>query len=110
MVYYTAQGEPWGECKSEETIVFLHGFCGGSSAYEWSKVYPAFAAEYRVLAPDLIGCGRSDHPTHSYTAEDCIEIITEFMEQTCPVPTTVKTYQKSAIGNGGQGQHCKQNR
>lgn len=87
--YYTAQGHPWNENASKETLVFLHGFGGGSSAYEWSKVYPAFAADYRILAPDLIGWGRSDHPARNYQAEDYIGTIVEFMEQTCPVPTTV---------------------
>jgi pimeloyl-ACP methyl ester carboxylesterase len=89
MVYYTVQGEPWDELTSKETLVFLHGFGGGSSAYEWSKVYPAFAAEYQVLAPDLIGWGRSDHPARSYQAEDYIAVVIEFMEQTCHAPTTV---------------------
>jgi pimeloyl-ACP methyl ester carboxylesterase len=89
MVYYTAQGEPWNEHNPTEALVFLHGFGGGSSAYEWSKVYPAFAADYQVLAPDLIGWGRSDHPARSYQAEDYVGIIIEFMEQTCSVPTTV---------------------
>ncbi len=89
MIYYTAQGEPWNEPTPTETLVFLHGFGGGSSAYEWSKVYPAFAADYQVLAPDLIGWGRSDHPPRSYQAEDYIETIIEFMEQTCSRPTTV---------------------
>jgi pimeloyl-ACP methyl ester carboxylesterase len=89
MVYYKAQGEPWGDNASQEKLVFLHGFGGGSSAYEWSKVYPAFAAEYQVLAPDLIGWGRSDHPARSYQAEDYIAIIIEFMEQTCHGSTTV---------------------
>jgi pimeloyl-ACP methyl ester carboxylesterase len=53
MVYYTAQGAPWNESISEntnETLVFLHSLGGGSSAYEWSKVYPAFASEYRIIA------------------------------------------------------------
>ncbi|MUG97379.1 alpha/beta fold hydrolase [Scytonema sp. UIC 10036] len=91
MVYYTAQGEPWDDRSedSKETLVFLHGFGGGSSAYEWSKVYPAFAAEYRILVPDLIGWGRSDRPARSYQAEDYITIVTEFIEQTCQAPTTV---------------------
>jgi pimeloyl-ACP methyl ester carboxylesterase len=89
MIYYTAQGEPWHEPTPTETLVFLHGFGGGSSAYEWSKVYPAFAADYQILAPDLIGWGRSDHPPRSYQAEDYIETIIEFMEQTCSVATTV---------------------
>lgn len=87
MVYYTNAGEPWYQAKQNssdlETLVFLHGFGGGSSAYEWSKVYPAFAAEYRIVAPDLIGWGRSEHPARNYRIEDYLTAITEFLEQTC---------------------------
>jgi pimeloyl-ACP methyl ester carboxylesterase len=72
-----------------ETLVFLHGFGGGSSAYEWSKVFPAFAANYRVLAPDLIGWGRSDHLQRYYTIEDYLNNIPEFIRATCDTPITV---------------------
>uniref|UniRef100_UPI0036F3862D alpha/beta fold hydrolase n=1 Tax=Trichocoleus desertorum TaxID=1481672 RepID=UPI0036F3862D len=94
MVYYTATAEPWVTGKTEpssdrETLVFLHGFGGGSSAYEWSKVYPAFASDYRILAPDLIGWGRSEHPERNYQIDDYLTTITEFLEQTCSGPTTV---------------------
>jgi pimeloyl-ACP methyl ester carboxylesterase len=94
MVYYTNLGEPWrttaaAESKDLPTLVFLHGFGGGSSAYEWSKVYPAFASEYRVLAPDLIGWGRSEHPARNYKIDDYITTIIEFIEQTCTSPVPV---------------------
>lgn len=92
MVYYTAVDEPWNKNGTEEkdnTLVFLHAFGGGSSAYEWSKVYPAFAAEYRILAPDLIGWGRSNHPARRYQTEEYIKIIQEFIEKTCQKPVTV---------------------
>jgi len=94
MVYYTAAAEPWATAETEpssdrETLVFLHGFGGGSSAYEWSKVYPAFASDYRILAPDLIGWGRSEHPERNYQIDDYVTTITEFLEQTCSGPTTV---------------------
>lgn len=94
MVYYTAEGMPWWGTDIPQpndlpTLVFLHGFGGGSSAYEWSKVYPAFATEYRILAPDLIGWGRSEHPERNYKIEDYINTIIEFIEQTCPEPTSV---------------------
>lgn len=93
MVYYTAAGEPWlqdGADNAEKpTLVFIHGFGGGSSAYEWSKVYPAFAAEYRIIAPDLIGWGRSEHPARSYRVEDYLTTIAEFLEQTCQGAVTV---------------------
>ncbi|MGB3299803.1 MAG: alpha/beta hydrolase [Phormidesmis sp.] len=72
-----------------ETLVFLHGFGGGSSAYEWSKVFPAFAANYRVIAPDLIGWGASDHLKRAYTIDDYLNNIPEFIRATCPQPVTV---------------------
>lgn len=105
MVYYTAAAEMWrlstesdtdnqsessaNNSENLPTLVFLHGFGGGSSAYEWSKVYPAFAADYRILAPDLIGWGRSDHPERNYQVDDYIQTIIEFLEQTCHEPTPV---------------------
>lgn len=57
IAYYTAEGDLWNDAEASESLVFLHALGGGSSAYEWSKVYPAFAAEYRIIAPDLIGWG-----------------------------------------------------
>jgi pimeloyl-ACP methyl ester carboxylesterase len=91
MVYYTANAAPWvtSDRNHLPTLVFLHGFGGGSSAYEWSKVYPAFASEYRILAPDLIGWGRSEHPERQYQANDYITTIIEFLEQTCEGAVTV---------------------
>jgi pimeloyl-ACP methyl ester carboxylesterase len=94
MVYYTPEGELWQEPETADpkylpSLVFLHGFGGGSSAYEWSKVYPAFATEYKILAPDLLGWGRSEHPERNYTIDDYITTIIEFIEQTCTEPTPV---------------------
>ncbi|MBF2050253.1 MAG: alpha/beta hydrolase [Elainella sp. C42_A2020_010] len=71
------------------TLVFLHGFGGGSSAYEWSHVYPAFVPEYRVLAPDLIGWGRSQHLARSYQIQDYVTTIVEFIEKVCGTATMV---------------------
>ncbi|MEI2581570.1 alpha/beta fold hydrolase [Scytonema sp. PRP1] len=86
MVYYTAVGKPWSDTdvdqSSDRTLLFLHAFGGGSSAYEWSKVYPAFATDYRIIAPDLVGWGRSDHPARSYHIDDYIRSIIEFIEKT----------------------------
>ncbi len=93
MVYSTAVGSLWCSentaAQNLETLVFLHGFGGGSSAYEWSKVYPAFAAEYRIVAPDLIGWGNSEHPARNYQISDYLTTIKEFLEQTCSGSVTV---------------------
>jgi pimeloyl-ACP methyl ester carboxylesterase len=61
-------------------LVFLHSLGGGSSAYEWSKVYPAFAADYRVIAPDLIGWGQSTHPQRSYRPDDYMLTLFELLD------------------------------
>lgn len=90
MVYYTQSSAPWLIHSSKiPTLLFLHNFGGGASAYEWSKVYPAFAATHRILAPDLIGWGDSAHPVRDYTINDYLTTITEFINQTCDSPVTV---------------------
>lgn len=88
MVYYTAIAAPWQVEPSSDLppLIFLHSLGGGSSAYEWSKVYPAFASDYRVIAPDLIGWGQSAHPPRDYRAEDYFTVITELIEQTASAP------------------------
>ncbi|NEQ34181.1 MAG: alpha/beta hydrolase [Leptolyngbya sp. SIO4C5] len=93
MAYYTPTAAPWvNEAQIEEDrppLVFLHSLGGGSSAYEWSQVYPAFAADYRVIAPDLIGWGQSAHPVHDYRAEDYFEAIAILLEKVAQRPAVV---------------------
>jgi pimeloyl-ACP methyl ester carboxylesterase len=86
LAYYTPAAPLWRDSEAQEAdfppLVFLHSLGGGSSAYEWSKVYPAFAADYRVLAPDLLGWGQSTHPAKDYQVEDYLQVLTEFVEGT----------------------------
>ncbi|MBD1825233.1 alpha/beta hydrolase [Cyanobacteria bacterium FACHB-DQ100] len=81
IAYYTqAQGI------TETPIVFLHSFGGGSSAYEWSKVYPFFES---TIAPDLIGWGDSSHPARDYRPEDYVMMVAEFLEKISDQPVTL---------------------
>lgn len=92
MVYYIPALPEYPSSRplsERETLLFLHGFGGGSSAYEWSKVFPAFASDYRVIAPDLIGWGASAHLERSYTIEDYLNSISDFIKATCDEPVTV---------------------
>ncbi|MBW4613568.1 MAG: alpha/beta hydrolase [Desmonostoc vinosum HA7617-LM4] len=91
MVYYTQTHAPWKFADTEDLppLLFLHNFGGGASAYEWSKVYPAFASKYRILAPDLIGWGESAHPVRDYQIRDYLSTIAEFITQTCHQPVMV---------------------
>lgn len=85
MAYYTPIDPPQIsnllDSQRLRPLVFLHSLGGGSSAYEWSKVYPAFAANYRVIAPDLIGWGQSSHPICDYETSDYLTQLTELLEQ-----------------------------
>ncbi len=91
MVYYTQTTQSWLIAENENLppLIFLHNFGGGASAYEWSKVYPAFANNYRILAPDLIGWGESAHPPRDYQINDYLSTITEFIQLTCSPPVKV---------------------
>lgn len=81
--------KPTEDSATPETLVFLHGFGGGSSSYEFSQVYPHFAQRYRVVAADLIGWGLSAHPDRTYQVADYTETITEFLTKVCPEPPIV---------------------
>jgi pimeloyl-ACP methyl ester carboxylesterase len=93
MVYYTPVAPPWQVDSPEEEklspLIFLHNFGGGASAYEWSKVYPAFATTYRVIAPDLIGWGQSAHPIRDYQVSDYLTTLAEFLSQVSDSPVPV---------------------
>lgn len=90
MVYYTQIDAPWLNADEDlPPLLFLHNFGGGASAYEWSKVYPAFAATHRILAPDLIGWGESAHPVRNYQIKDYLTTIAQFIIETCHQPVKV---------------------
>ena len=88
IAYYTPVSEPW-TIESRPPILFLHSFGGGSSAYEWSKVYAAFANTHHVIAPDLIGWGNSAHPMRDYRIEDYLTTIAELIQQVSSTPVAV---------------------
>jgi pimeloyl-ACP methyl ester carboxylesterase len=84
LAYYTPIASFWQQDTATELppLIFLHSLGGGSSAYEWSKVYPAFAADYRIIAPDLIGWGQSTHPVRDYQPDDYLKLLVELIEKT----------------------------
>ena len=67
------------ESGSGQPLVFIHNVGLGASSYEWSKVYPAFAARHRVLALDLVGFGESARPAMRFTAADYVRLLAEFL-------------------------------
>ncbi|MEK3935877.1 alpha/beta hydrolase [Sporosarcina sp. FSL W7-1349] len=49
--------------KENETIILLHGGGpGASAASNWQDFIPGLTDQFHVLAPDLLGYGKTDHP------------------------------------------------
>lgn len=57
-----------------ETIVLVHGL-GNAAARDWSRVIPALAKRYHVIAPDLPGFGHSDKGNHYYSPENFARVL-----------------------------------
>ncbi|MBE9157155.1 alpha/beta hydrolase [Nodosilinea sp. LEGE 06152] len=97
VAYVEANPDFWsGPPPNSVPLLFVHGFGGGSSSYEWSKVYPAFAADHLVLAPDLIGWGQSDHPDRPCTTADYLALLSQLIDRLCPAPPVVVASSLSA--------------
>jgi phosphomannomutase len=58
-------------------ILLVHGIYAGASSYEFRKLAPLLAGSHRVVAMDFLGCGLSDMPDLTYTAELFVEQIVD---------------------------------
>lgn len=99
-VLHTSHGQiVYHESGQGQPLLFVHGICPGASSYEWSKVYPQFAGNFRVLAPDLIGFGESARPKGRMSAADHARSLAEFVRAICDQPPIL-------IGSGMGGGFC----
>jgi haloalkane dehalogenase len=77
---YTSRGQVvYHESGQGSPLLFLHGIYIGASSYEWSKVYPHFAASHQVLAADLLGFGESERPDVPLSAADHVQVLAELI-------------------------------
>lgn len=60
------------------TFLLIHGL--GDEADSWQKVFPLLAGQGRVLALDLPGFGRSDHPKRAYTLNFFADTVVALLE------------------------------
>lgn len=56
-------------------VVLVHGVHPGASSYEYRNLFPLLAANHRVVAFDLLGCGLSDRPNLGYSADLFTELV-----------------------------------
>lgn len=62
-----------------EPLVLLHGF--PTASWDWSRIWPMLAQQYRVLALDMLGFGFSDKPwNYAYSIEDQADLVQGWLE------------------------------
>ena len=59
--------------KDADVILLLHG--NPTSSYLWRNVIPALRPHGRIIAPDLIGMGKSDKPDIDYRIADHVRYL-----------------------------------
>lgn len=72
-LYYEEYGP-----KDAPALLLLHGLGGGNSV--WAEVAKLLATKMRVLAPDLLGFGRSPWPKGAYTVDDHLAALESLLE------------------------------
>jgi haloalkane dehalogenase len=70
-VYEAGEGDP---------VVFLHGIGGGASSWTWSFVAPSLADTHRVVIPDWVGWGASEHPRRFIRFDDYVTSLETLLE------------------------------
>jgi len=73
-------------------VLLVHGIYAGSSSYEFRKLFPKLAEQNRVVAIDLLGCGRSERPNIDYSAET-------FISQVCDAVQTFGPRASAIVGS-----------
>jgi pimeloyl-ACP methyl ester carboxylesterase len=74
--------------KSGETVVLVHGL-GKAAARDWSRVIPALAGRYRVLALDLPGFGQSDKGNHHYSPDNFARVLEALLQKRAARPVAL---------------------
>lgn len=66
------------EAGSGDPVLLLHGF--PQHWWEWHRVIPGLAAQYRVICPDLRGAGWTDAPPAGYRREQLLADVVALLD------------------------------
>lgn len=69
VTYVGPFAQAWTEEGDGPRVLLLHGIHAGASGHEWASLVPLLREHRSVRVPDLLGCGRSDHPDLDYTPQ-----------------------------------------
>lgn len=73
-IYYTKKG-------TGSPVLLIHDTLPGASGYEWNKVEDELAIDHTVYTIDLLGCGRSDKSSITYTNFVYVQMISDFIKK-----------------------------
>lgn len=81
-----------------DVVILLHGSGPGVTSYaNWRLLIPTLSEHFRVLAPDVVGFGYTEHPDNFvYNLDNWIDFIIRFMD-------TLKIDKASFVGNSFGG-------
>lgn len=71
-IFYRSEGKG-------SPILLIHDLETYSSAYEWHRTIKELSKNHKVYSIDLLGCGRSDKPTITYTNFLYVQLISDFI-------------------------------
>jgi pimeloyl-ACP methyl ester carboxylesterase len=80
-------------------VLLVHGIYAGSSSYEFRKIFAKLAEQNRVVAIDLLGCGRSERPNIDYSADT-------FVSQICDAVQTFGPRASAIVGSSLGGAYA----
>ena len=88
-IHYTRLGEG-------TPLLLIHEPAPDGSANEWLQIQYELAKKYTVYTLDLLGCGRSEKPSFSYTSYTYIQLISDFIRTIIGKPANIITSGSSA--------------
>jgi haloalkane dehalogenase len=74
----------WTERGTGPRVLLLHGIYAGANADEWDLLVPRLHTARTVRVPDLLGCGRSDHPDLEFTPEIVLAVVDALIRDAGP--------------------------
>ncbi|MFB6113678.1 MAG: alpha/beta fold hydrolase [Halodesulfurarchaeum sp.] len=83
-VSYAEAGDP-----TDPTVVLLHSVHAAGTAAEFRKIFESIAEDYHVIAPELLGYGRSDRPPIAYEGSLYERLISDFLSDVTESPIVV---------------------
>ncbi|SDQ36114.1 alpha/beta fold hydrolase [Natronobacterium texcoconense] len=81
---YTVAGDP-----NDPELLLCHGVYAGASSHEFEPIFEQLAEDYRVIAVDLPGFGRSERPPLVYSPTLYAEFLRDFSENVSDEPIVV---------------------